>query len=663
MSSRTLVRTPDGSDADGEPVSTTDSPAEPPAHFGRKPALDGLRAVAVVAVVLYHLGYNWIPGGYLGVDTFFVLSGYLITSLLLVERANTGGIGLGAFWARRARRLLPALLLLLLAVAVWGWLVLPTGELGRLRSDGLASLFYVANWRLVISGQSYFDQYTDPSPLRHLWSLAIEEQFYLLWPIIVLACLALAKGSRRILVGVAVVGAAGSALLMARMYVGADPSRAYYGTDTRAHALLIGVLLAVVLSRWAPRSAISMRTLRALGVVGAIAMVVAFGFLEDRSPFMYRGGAFLFAFAVAAVLAAIVQPGRAGLQRPLTWRAVAWIGAVSYGLYLWHWPVQVALSPDRTGISGWPLDGVRIAVTLGITALSFYLVEQPLRHGTLRGVRLGGAFALGAAVTVVALVLATSGATAPPAYLVSTGQELRSSSSPAPDANGAVTPSGAPKRLLLVGDSVAYTLIPGMQAAATSRGYAFAASTVPGCGLLRGLPSVGGEALPWAASCDRDIPGILDEALAREKPDVVVWLSSWESSDRIVDGKNYRFGTPEADRVVTGLIDETVRRLTATGAKLVILIPAPGAGEEPVAGANARLVALAKLLKKYTADHPSQVDSVDFASAVCPGGVPCPEVVDGIKLRPKDGTHFDDAGSMWAGQRAMELLQPILERR
>ena len=217
--------------------------------FPHQPALDGLRAVAVLAVIAYHLGYGWARGGYLGVDTFFVLSGYLITSLLVVEFNGARRIDLRAFWARRARRLLPALLLVLGAVTVWAALVLRPDQLGSLRGDGLATLFYGANWRFVASGQSYFDVFSAASPLRHAWSLAIEEQFYLVWPLIAFACLRLARGRTRLLGAFCIAGAAGSIVLMASLYDPADPSRAYYGTDTRAHALLIGALLAVVLHR------------------------------------------------------------------------------------------------------------------------------------------------------------------------------------------------------------------------------------------------------------------------------------------------------------------------------------------------------------------------------------------------------------------------------
>ena len=193
--------------------------------FPHQPALDGLRAVAVLAVIAYHLGYGWARGGFLGVDTFFVLSG--TSSRRSSSWSSTGPrrIDLRAFWARRARRLLPALLLVLGAVTVWAALVLRPDQLGSLRGDGLATLFYGANWRFVASGQSYFDVFSAASPLRHAWSLAIEEQFYLVWPLIAFACLRLARGRTRLLGAFCIAGAAGSIVLMASLYDPADPSR------------------------------------------------------------------------------------------------------------------------------------------------------------------------------------------------------------------------------------------------------------------------------------------------------------------------------------------------------------------------------------------------------------------------------------------------------
>lgn len=222
------------------------------APLGYQPALDGVRAFAVIAVMLYHSGLAWARGGYLGVDIFFALSGFLITGLLIAEWDRWQHLDLLAFWGRRARRLLPALVLVILAVAVYAW-TLPAGAGSAIRGDGLSSLFYVANWRYIVEGQSYFDQFTEPSPFKHTWSLAIEEQFYLVFPLVLLLLLAWLGRRWGRLALVLLLGSVLSALLMSALYVpGEDPSRAYYGTDTRIQTLLVGAALAAVLPGSAP---------------------------------------------------------------------------------------------------------------------------------------------------------------------------------------------------------------------------------------------------------------------------------------------------------------------------------------------------------------------------------------------------------------------------
>ena len=213
------------------------------------PALDGLRALAVLAVLLYHGNVSWAHGGYFGVDAFFVLSGFLITGLLLAEWRDEGGINFKQFWVRRARRLLPALALVVVAVAVYAARYAMPIELHQLRRDALSTIGYVANWSQIFAHQSYFEQFAAPSALKHTWSLAIEEQFYLVWPLLVFAAMRIGRGSKKVLLGGCLVLATASAIEMAVLYSpGHDPSRVYYGTDTRAQSLLIGAILAILVS-------------------------------------------------------------------------------------------------------------------------------------------------------------------------------------------------------------------------------------------------------------------------------------------------------------------------------------------------------------------------------------------------------------------------------
>lgn len=436
------------------------------------PGLDGLRALAVVAVLLYHAGLAWIPGGFLGVDVFFVISGYLITSLLLAEWAARGRVDLMAFWLGRARRLLPAAFLVIAASLAFAVVFLP-GEVAGLRGDALASFGYVTNWYLIFEHESYFEAVGRPSLLRHLWSLAVEEQFYLLWPPLLAAGFgmgALFYRRRRLLVAV-LAGAAGSALLMAALYQPeVDPSRVYYGTDTRAAGLLVGAALAFF---WAPGGAprralerplealeetgggtyrlfrswrfgwfrrgwgwTAPLLLDALGLAALAGLVWSCLTLGEYQPFLYRGGFALVAVATAVLIAAVVYPrGHLG-ARLLSWGPLRWVGLRSYGIYLWHWPVFMASRPHLdVPLDGAPLLLGRLAVTVVLADLSYRYVETPIRGGALgrafealreaRGARrwrLGAQWA-GASVSVLACSTALGLAVAhaqppePPSYL------------------------------------------------------------------------------------------------------------------------------------------------------------------------------------------------------------------------------------------------------
>jgi len=316
------------------------------------PALDGMRAFAVGAVLLYHGQVSWAEGGFLGVDAFFVLSGFLITSLLVAEWNGTGSIALASFWARRARRLLPALFLVLLGVALYAALFAGSDELDRLREDGLATLGYIANWRFVFNGESYFDQFSIPSPLRHTWSLAIEEQFYLIWPLIVFGVMRWRKTLGALAVVTAALLTASVVLMIVLYHPGSDPSRVYYGTDTRAQSLLVGALVAIAFAAFgSAKSLVARRSFQVAGGVGAVYTLWVWTQTYEGSPSLYDdGGLLLTAVAVAAVIASVAQPNADGpMASFLALPPLVWVGRISYGLYLWHWPIYLVITESRAG--------------------------------------------------------------------------------------------------------------------------------------------------------------------------------------------------------------------------------------------------------------------------------------------------------------------------
>jgi peptidoglycan/LPS O-acetylase OafA/YrhL len=349
------------------------------------PGLDGLRAIAVLAVIAYHLNPAWAPGGLLGVGVFFTLSGYLITDLLLGQRAATGRLQLGDFWLRRARRLLPALFLMLAVVVAWVTL-LDRSLLPGLRGDVLAAAGYVSNWWNIVREASYFARFGPPPPLDHLWSLAVEEQFYLIWPWLLWLGLRYIPG-RYALAGLTLAGATLSAVAMALIYQpGVDPTRVYEGTDTRAFGLLIGAALAMV---WPSRELRADRInhrgrlfLNGIGVVGLVVIALLILRTSEYSPFLYKGGIVLLSVATGLVLTALVHPA-SWLGVAVGWRPLRWLGVRSYGIYLWHFPIIVLTAPGPQQRASLSLEVLQVIATIVVAALSWQFFEEPIRRGAI----------------------------------------------------------------------------------------------------------------------------------------------------------------------------------------------------------------------------------------------------------------------------------------
>jgi peptidoglycan/LPS O-acetylase OafA/YrhL len=370
------------------------------------PGLDGLRALAVAAVVAYHLDLGWAQGGLLGVGVFFTLSGYLITDILLGHWDRKGRLGLGDFWLRRARRLLPALFAMLVVVAIWVN-TLDRSELPGFRGDVVASALYVSNWWYIAEHASYYAQFAPPAPLDHLWSLAVEEQFYLVWPwlvlfgVLVFGRLAVGRSkrgggyrggylsarTRYSMAGATLVLAAASAVEMAVLYhPGADPTRVYEGTDTRAFGLLFGAALAMV---WPTRRARAPKAptwlLDLAGVAGLAVIGILIWRTNEYSAFMFRGGLVLLSLATVLVVAAVAVPGGL-LGRALGCSPLRWTGVRSYGIYLWHYPLIVLTAPALVA-GGFSTSRAvaAAAASVVVAALSWRFVEEPIRRGLRAG--------------------------------------------------------------------------------------------------------------------------------------------------------------------------------------------------------------------------------------------------------------------------------------
>lgn len=347
--------------------------------------LDGLRGIAVLSVLLFHHGFTWARGSFLAVSLFFTLSGYLVTTRLIQEAARDGKIDVVRFWGRRLRRIAPAAWLALLFVCLFGVLAATPAQRVLLRGDVWAALANVTNWRLLSAGRSYAALFSDPSPLQHFWALAIEEQFHLVFPWIVAACAAWALRRapavkrvdvlRGVLASVAVL--LGVASIAAQLGI-RDKDHVYYGTDSRSWELFAGVLLACVLTGKPIRRGVA-RAVAAIGAVAFVLMLFVWSRVAFGAPWLYLGGLAAFALINVSVASAATVPGP--VRWLCSWKPWVWLGLVSYGLYLFHWPVFLWLDERRTGLSDWALFLVRGGATGALAVASYVLVEAPIRAG------------------------------------------------------------------------------------------------------------------------------------------------------------------------------------------------------------------------------------------------------------------------------------------
>jgi peptidoglycan/LPS O-acetylase OafA/YrhL len=676
------------------------------------PALDGLRGLAVAAVLAYHFGY--LDGGYLGVDLFFVLSGFLITSLLLGEHASRGRIGLRAFWGRRARRLLPALFLLLLGIAVFCVVWARPIDLAGIRADGFGALFYVANWRAVTADVDYWSISLAPSPLQHVWSLAIEEQFYLVWPLVVLAVLrgrSPDQGRRRLAL-VAGAGAALSVVLFVSLHArGASDTRVYEGTDTRAFALLLGALVACWLADAHATGAApgltgdadpaldadptggadpavdadptdppvavidpdvaiagAVATDRSVAVAGAeppvatrhlhartavlaatpaalLLLGLAWVALDGTSDLLYQGGlpvASLLAAVIVAAVASTPDPRSAtagatgGLVRVLSVAPLRGLGLISYGLYLWHWPVALVVDENRTGLSGPALLGARVGGSLALALASYLLVEHPIRRGSL--LPTGAArIALPAATALVAFALVAATADAVTIDEVNvTDQQARPTRQVA----------GAPS-VLYVGDSVAASLADFPVQDPDAYGVnAYDGATI-GCGLVYEdndvLGADGEVARP--KSCTPGWPTLVE----RERPDVAIVVFGATPLSLIrIDGGFRDACDPRYGRLLADRLAEQVEVLAADGAVVVLATNPPTTNPFRAADAVRLEGCRNDTVREVAATTDAEL--VDLDRYVCPKGR-CRDEIGGDEVRP-DSMHFNGPG----GARAARWL-------
>lgn len=626
----------------------------------------------------FHSGMPWMAGGELGVDLFFVLSGFLITTLLVREFAGTSGISLRQFWARRVRRLFPALVLVLAFVAVYALVVGNPSAMSHLRWDGFASLTYWANWWFIASGQSYFAAFLDPSPLRHLWSLGVEEQWYVVWPPLLLLGLRAARGRiERLLPAVAALAMASiglMALIGGRWH---EVDRAYYGTDTRAHALLIGALAALLLERWpiTARRGRAAAQLVALPAAGVVAWMLVNA--DGRSRSMFEGGYALFGVAAAVVIVAMMQPRSSVLKQVLRLPPLVAVGKISYGLYLWHWPIDLWLQPGRVGWHGYALFGLRSAVALAAATASYVLVEQPIRTRRWQWRRPRLAVLQAGAASMAVLVVATligplqrgpggapvaiNGEGASPTTLAVRGPTTTVS----PRAPVAVAPKGQRVRVMVGGDSVGFTLAYIVQ----PKGIELYSTAWLGCGVLPdGVPLAGGATSGTPEKgCQEQRQRWL--AALQHRPEVVLLsFGAWEVFDQYFHGRIYRVYSPAMRRLLTQQLQSDVDFVEGHSRARVVFLDVPcmadhqselGGGDSP-RNDPARRRWVQGALDQVVKSNPGRVFELPIGDFLCRHGK-AREVIDGVVVRP-DGVHYSGPGAdlvwkRWLGPRIIRLAR------
>jgi peptidoglycan/LPS O-acetylase OafA/YrhL len=624
------------------------------------PALDGLRAVAVALVLADHGGIPGVPGGFLGVDVFFVLSGFLITSLLLHEHSRTGRIRLREFWIRRARRLLPALLVMVLAVVAARELFSPEST-ASLRDQAVAAFFWMSNWVFVAQHTDYFSHGAPPSPLQHTWSLGVEEQFYLVWPLLVILLSALFWVRLRMAVFVVasagVVASAAVAILLARD--AEETNRVYFGTDTRAQALLIGAAAAALLVRdWSVlidggslmRTRVGHLIARFLPFVGLAGLGAAAHFATGHIEEFRRGLLIVVAVAAVLVVAPVALEQEGPVARLLAWRPLVALGTISYGVYLWHWPIFLALNGERTGLTGWPLFALRCGATIAVSAASWWLLEQPIRRWRPVIVpMLPLAVATAATAAVVTMTVLPVGVNPQPREEMS---EIDTAALIAPERPVEVPrpnarPPGA-RSVAVFGDSIAWTI---MRYLPETPGLVFSNYTTIGCGIARGGPyRYVGQTLNQKPECDT-WPVRWAQRINYDRPDVVLlMIGRWELVDRVSEGRWTHIGEPAYDAYLREELNRALDILGSTGARIVVTtVPYNRRAEKPDGSLYPedqpkRADAWNALLRSVVKNR-ANVTVLDLNRKLGPNGS-YTNYIDGIRLR-SDGVHPTPEAVQW----------------
>ena len=637
-----------------------------------RPDVQGLRAVAILLVVLFHAGVPGITGGFVGVDVFFVISGFVITGVLLREFGPTGGTSILSFYARRARRIIPAATLVIVATVLVASQLLGPAAVNQTAVDGQWASVFLANFHFAAAGTNYLASQQPPSPLQNFWSLAVEEQFYLVYPTVFFLVASLRRWfSLRARLAVLLVVTIVASYTLSIVMTSSNASSAFFSPFTRAWELALGALVLVGTDQlrrmpvWAATAA---------SWVG-IAMILV-GALAFTSATRYPGS--LVAVPVVGT-ALVIGAGAAqpawGAEALLRRRPFLLLGLVSYSLYLWHWPVLIIAS-DRQGSTSLPVaeNLLWILFSLLLAIGTYAFIENPIRHAHLMTARRWASVGIGACLVVFSLAVATyearqsrvasasalaravSGTVCPaptPAEIAAMRKALGAGTSPT------TAPPSGPLRVLVAGDSTACTMLPGLAALGPTYGVQFEDAAVVGCGIVSGrlapLYRFGVDRAQYTSICQRKALATESAALHRDKPQLVLWSSAYERESILVPTatgtKVLVKGTRQWTEVMQQRVERRLRLLVGSGAKVMIALQPPPVDAGKPAGpteTDSDSARLDTLLRQAAARFPGQVEVVDLGARVCPSGPPCPNRIAGLIVRP-DTQHYGTLGSLWVG--------------
>ena len=659
----TPATSPAGPDSDTGPSAATTTRPKATKRVAHMPALDGMRGLfVIIGPLAYHFAPYWIPGGILGIDLFFVLSSFLIVTILLNEHERTDAIDVGSYASRRVRRLLPALIATFVVCSFVTAFILDASKVPKWTGGITAAMSYVANWREIFAGTNYFDssQYSNPQPFRHVWSFAIEEQFYLFAPFFIIICLKWL--SKRWLAILSIGGAIASAIWMAVIYDAKDPttlSRAYYGTDTRAFALLLGIAMAVICHDYGPpRTKVGHWLTQFMGLISTVVFLYLMLTVSEKTSWMFEyGGFFLVAVLSVFMTRAVAMPS-GWLHWVYQNRFLMWAGRLGFGLYLYHWLVFIAVdsntAPDKPGFNSARDMILGFGLTFLLAWASYRWIEKPFIKGRWPGWKLTAGLAGGIIVSLALLLYANTVSTSKTtsiANAVPGGGTLNISMG---QGKQCVTPPGSnPVRVLVVGDSVMAQLTAALRDwCADNPGQIEVLSEAHiGCGTTRGgekryeegTGSMGDVCATWADPVDPAIvadPEVVSWVTAVDlyKPDVVLGMgSAWDTIDRKVPQLGdvwYQPGDPPYDAYITSEYQQALHILSSTGATIAWMV-SPHLDRQSAFNTPDRITRLNQIVLPMVQALPRQV-IIDYQTYLGPTGGPQDKDtrVDGVHLRP-----------------------------